>query len=135
MANNINLLRLYQQTFGYVALPFARSKVAAVVPEASAFAKIAAKDLGAVQRSMLGTPMFMPTTLDGIQLPNEPIVTIRGGKKVIETEFDGNDGSFKEIFTLRDYNIEIAGIAVSDNPDEYPTDIMRQIRELCEKRR
>jgi len=129
----INLLKLYQSTFGYVASPFKNGNVIANVPEASKFNSLAYPEYEIFRQSYLGTPFFMPTTIDNYQLPNEPIIEISGNKTIIQTAIDGMDGSFKELFSLDDYVITIKGIAVDDNnPDMYPEEQIRAIRDLYE---
>jgi hypothetical protein len=86
-------------------------------------------------RSTLGTPFFMPCKIDGFQLPNEPIVTLRSTKTIIETPIDGTDGTFKECYANGDYQITIKGIcALDEESDEYPDEQIRAIRKFWDKR-
>ncbi len=85
--------------------------------------------------SMLGTPYFMPLKLDGKQMPNEPIIELSGGKSIIKTPIDGNEGTFKESYSLGDYHITIRGICVNEGiTDEYPHRQVRMIRDIIEKK-
>ena len=84
--------------------------------------------------SILGTPIVMPLTLDGVRLPNEPLISITGKKRIITTPIDGHNGSFKEFFANDDYRIVIRGIAVNEEEEEYyPEKIVRELRKLAEK--
>lgn len=88
----------------------------------------------AVETGLLGTPILLPCKLDDVQLPNEPLITLSGSKRVVMTEVDGNDGTFKELYSRGDMEVLIQGIAVDDdNPDEYPENQVRAIRNLVEK--
>jgi len=91
----------------------------------------------------LNTPLLMPLSiqispkgepLEYYNLPNEPIVEIRSSKKIVETEIDGQDGVFKELYSLGDYIITIRGVAVNEDytKEEYPEDIVRKLREIYE---
>jgi hypothetical protein len=95
--------------------------------------------------SYLNTPIVMPLKLqisakgepvELFQLPNEPIVEIRSIKKIVETEIDGQDGSFKELYSLGDYAITIRGVAVDENYDneDYPEELVRKLRTINELR-
>jgi|ERR1017187_2546136 hypothetical protein len=84
--------------------------------------------------SELGTPYFMPCKLDDFQLPNEPLIEIRGMNNIIKTPIDGNEGTFKEKWSLGDYVVRIRGIAMLEtNSDAYPEAQIRAIRALIEK--
>lgn len=96
-----------------------------------------------VERSFLNTPILMPLKLqispkgeevEFFTLPNEPIVEIRSAKRIVETEIDGQDGSFKELYSLGDYQITIRGVAVDENYDNenYPEDLVRKLRTVYE---
>lgn len=91
---------------------------------------------------LLGTPLFMPTKIkakesdEWYQLPNTPLVEINGKKNIVKTPIDGNDGTFKQLWSLDDYEISIRGIAIDEeNQDEYPSEIMYNIRALFEERK
>jgi hypothetical protein len=131
--NRVNLLGLYQNTFGYIGVPFPNASVKAYLPNEDTVEVLKQAFNG---KSVLGTPIFMPITIDGYTLPNTPIVSIRGSKTIIETKIDNADGTFKEGFSLNDYEIMIQGIAIDENePDLYPEDQVREIRRLFEERR
>lgn len=97
-------------------------------------------------KSWLGTPIMQPLRMqytpkgqpvDYFLFPNEPIVEIQNQKRIVETEIDGNSGSFKEIYSQGDYSITIKGIAVNDDPndgEDYPEEIVRKFRTINELR-
>jgi purine-nucleoside phosphorylase len=83
-------------------------------------------------KSIMGTPIFMPFKIDDIWLPNEPLVTITGGKKIIRTVVAGLKGSVKEEICLNDYMVVIRGIIINNDSDDYPDEEVGEIRGLCE---
>lgn len=100
---------------------------------------------GSNEPSMLGAEIRMPTYLrvsgeEWYKLPNEPIISLIGGKEVVITTLNrgrnesGNlvRGSVKEEINLEDYTISIRGLAVNETEDYYPDADMRQIRRLTE---
>ena len=67
----------------------------------------------------------MPVELNGIEIPNA-VISIRGKKTIVETPMVGRKGTVKELISVDDYEIRIAGVALdNDFPD-------RQISELNE---
>ena len=138
---NLNLLEVYQRAFGYKGIPRIGLAQTAIVPESSALNDIeTVKDFSgdtdfSKQNSFLGTPYFMPCKIFGIQLPNEPVITIKGSKTIIETPIDGNEGTFKEHYALGDYGITIQGVCVlEENSDEYPEAQVRSLRRIIEEK-
>jgi hypothetical protein len=69
-----------------------------------------------VALSYLGTPLFFPMTIDGVLLPNAPLITVSGIKNVIKTPVASRDFTVKEIVSLDDYKINIKGIATNYDP-------------------
>lgn len=144
MNGNINILDLYKSAFGHVAYPYASKDVTERVPGASPYDMVTIPDNVAEVKSFFGTPIFMPCKmqiskrndeLEYFTLPNEPLIEISGSKKIVETDFDGNDGSFKELFAMKDYNVVIRGICVDENnPEEYPDEQVRKLRAIYELR-
>jgi hypothetical protein len=95
--------------------------------------------------SFLNTPIMMPVKIqispkgekvEYYQLPNEPIVEIRGSKKMVDTDIDGQDGTFTELYSLGDYEITIRGVAVDEKYDNenYPEEAIRKLRTIFEMR-
>jgi hypothetical protein len=135
----VNLLTLYKLAFGYVSSPHSKSGIAVSVPEASSFNP---DNLGTVEfkeySSVFGTPIFMPVVLEipGLKwrCPNEPVVTIDLNKRIIETEVDGQNGTFKEGYSLGDYEIRIDGIIVNelDAQERYPNEEVAKLRRIVE---
>lgn len=125
-----NLLDLYQKTFNYVGTPLLSANPQAYIPGNSLIWENNVEG----PTNLLGIPYFMPVELDGYYLPNEPIMQLTGGKRIIETPIDDTDGTFKEGFALDDYSIVIQGIAVDEQSGQYPWEIMRKIRSIFEKR-
>jgi hypothetical protein len=63
--------------------------------------------------SSLGTPLFFPMKIDGVQLPNAPLITVSAMKHVVKTPVAGRDFTVKEIVSLDDYKINLKGIATN----------------------
>lgn len=95
--------------------------------------------------SVLGTPLVMPVKINGYQLPNEPLVTITGSKKIVKTVLTGSSGegriqrrgTVKELISVNDYQIKISGRIVSEKADAsgYPVEELKQIMKLYEARK
>ena len=79
----------------------------------------------------LGKPIFMPVKLDGVDLPEAPIVTIQPGILVEKTTLAGGEfkGSVKQGIGLDDYIITIRGWVKSDD-NNYPEEKVRMIKDL-----
>jgi hypothetical protein len=93
--------------------------------------------------ALLNTPIMMPMKiqispkgepLEYFTFPNEPIVEIRGNKRIVKTPLDGQDGDFKELYSLGDYSVTIRGVAVDEKYDNenYPEDLVRKLRTVYE---
>lgn len=134
-SNNIrkvNLLGLYQNTFGYIGKPWPNANVKAYLPNGETLDALKRVFNG---RSIMGGSFFMPITIGDFELPNTPIVGLRGSKNIIEEVIDGSDGTFKEGFSLGDYEMTVKGILIDDqNPDEYPEEQVRALRAMYEER-
>jgi hypothetical protein len=84
--------------------------------------------------SVLGTPIFHPLTINGVELPNEPLITLQGRNEIIRTRISGNTqrGTVKELIGEDDYVISVKGFAVNMDSDDYPEEEMRKLRQLKE---
>lgn len=135
MADRIDLTALYQAAFGYQGRRyFVDTKKLSTDSGSDYELNDTRQSNPEGLKSLLGVSFFMPVYLDGYKLPNEPLVTVTGGNRIIRTDIDGNEGSFKERWCKDDYRITIRGIAINeDNFDVYPEEQLRQIRKLCEK--
>lgn len=142
---DLRILDLLRVTFGYKRLLYWP------VPNTTRWQKSKYNDLRAVDfkyentSSLLNTPIIMPLKLQispkGEQVeyftfPNEPIVEIRGVKDIVETKIDGQDGMFKQLYSLGDYQITIRGIALDESyeTEDYPEDVVRKLRTVWELR-
>ncbi len=83
-------------------------------------------------KSIFGTPIFMPLKIDDMWLPNEPLITLTGGKNIVRTVVTGLKGTVKEEINTDDYLIVIRGIITNDTSDDYPEAIVSQLRHICE---
>jgi hypothetical protein len=140
---NMRILDLLRVSFGYRRIYFPvmnKTKKGRV----SKYDGLKGVDFEVKDRSAyLNTPIMMPLKVqisakgepvEYYTFPNEPIVEIRGSKKIVETDIDGQDGTFKELYNLGDYQITIRGIAVDEDytREEYPEEIVRKLRTVYE---
>ena len=70
------------------------------------------------KRDAQGRWYFMPVELGGVELPNT-VISIRGKKTIVETAMVGRKGTVKELISVDDYEIRIAGVCLdTDFPDQ-----------------
>lgn len=141
---DLRILDLLRVSFGYKRLYYLPIVNRTPKGIKSKYEGLTAIDAKVEQRnSFLNTPIIFPLKmqisakgeeLEMWQLPNEPIVEIRGSKRIVETEIDGQDGTFKELYSLGDYQITIRGVAVDEKYDneDYPEDLVRKLRTIYE---
>lgn len=130
MANEFNIRDLVLKGGGYVGLPFPKLGLEELIPDP---AQIGNAILG---KNILGKPVFSVVTIDGVKLPNEPLVTITGKKTIVETVIIGSDrkGTVKEFISADDYAIKIEGVCIDPtNPKVYPKEQVQNIIDLAEK--
>jgi hypothetical protein len=129
MANEFNINKLIMTGHGYVGLPFPKLDLKGLIPDVNLLGK------AILGKNILGRPFFMDCVIDGVRLPNEPLITITGKKTIVETVVVGSDrkGTVKEFISAGDYNIKIEGICIEPNGKEYPTEQVESIVKLIEK--
>ncbi len=71
---------------------------------------------------------FMPVTINGVEIPNA-VISITGKKNIVETSMVGRKGSVKELISIDDYKITVAGF-IQSTDGTYPEAGITQIREL-----
>jgi len=137
----LDLNTLYKTAFGIRGLPFGQTKSTSIISADALDSKMIKSSYNATLRydsrlsrtTKIGTALFMPCMIGGVQLPNEPILTINIKKKVVETPLWGSKrrGTVKEIISTEDYMISIKGVAVNYNDSvNYPSDEVDQLNEL-----
>ena len=134
---NFALSDLYAAAFGYIAKPgYSNITGGAPTSQADAWAKLEKTVLRGGKEGLLGVPIAMPCRLGDVDLPNEPLISVNLSKHIVETAIDGQDGTFKELYSLGDYQVAIHGLAIDDeDPDNYPEEIVRELRRVCEERK
>lgn len=136
---SFNLREVYNQAFGpigFIEFPPYRVEGKVGMSRPEAYQPIPPIALRHGKEGLYGTVIQMPVTIGGVELPNAPLVEISGSKNIIATTIDGSDGTFKELFSLGDYEITIRGVAVDETDlENYPEDIMRQIRKVAESKK
>ena len=128
--------QVYSQAFGHVRLPYplllAESRELGISPVGTIKGLKGTFKL----RSTLNTEYALPTKLDGWQIPQEPVISISGGKNIIETQLNRGDRvqNVIEEVNLNNYSLRIRGIIINEEDfDQYPEEDVRRLREICEK--
>ncbi|WBO85230.1 DUF6046 domain-containing protein [Hymenobacter yonginensis] len=135
-----NPLDLYRKHFGFVGLPCPGTRAEQARVDILRSADIQKRDAATIARQSaapahyLGTPIFMPVTLDGFTLPFEPLVEISVSKSIVRTPLAGYDGTVKENMGLDDYAIAIRGVVLNEDSDDYPETQVLQLRNLFKKK-
>lgn len=139
--NERNPLDLYRKHFGsYVALPYPGTRAEKVRVDILQSADVQKRDAATLAQQTpapvfyMGTPIFMPVTLGGYQLPFEPLVEIGGSKSIVRTPLAGYNGTVKENMGLDDYAITIRGIVLNEYSDDYPEAEVLRLRALFERK-
>lgn len=117
--------QLYQMTWGYRGLPYPQGDLSSelnILP-------------GLSRKNALGREMFMPLTLGTWELPVEPIMSITGSKRIVETPLAGNTrrGNVLELINTESYLVRIRGMLINHTGTDYPENDVKQLFELYEK--
>ena len=128
MANEFNIRNLILQSHGYVGRSYPDLQNRTPIPESNIGKAVFAKDV-------LGRPMFMDFSIAGVQLPNEPLVTINTRKVIQETVLVSNKkrGTVKEFISAGDYQIKIEGVCIIPGQKNYPEEQVKSVIDLCER--
>lgn len=87
--------------------------------------------------SYLGTPVFSDLTLkateedDGLNVQTV-LFDVGQRKNIITTTVPGRSGTVKEYISDGDYDVQIAGLLVSEDMYSYPTDQVKTLRRLLQ---
>lgn len=85
--------------------------------------------------SMLGTPIVSDLILsygEQIFTFDVALIELTGRKNIVETTIQGRDGSVKEFIANADKAINIKAILYSEQPDNYPIELVRSFEELMQ---
>ncbi len=139
----MDILGVFRKVFGYRGVPsgingtlFGKSEASPSVPavDGTDFGLKVLESKKATIESILGTPIFQPLYIDNWLFPNEPLITITGAKKLIETASAGGVEEVIEHIATSHYQIRIQGLLVNMVSDDSPDDEIRKIRSLYEAR-
>lgn len=83
----------------------------------------------AMPNDALGRYWFLPTTIDGVVMPNS-VIRISCQKNVVVTPLVKRKGTVKELINIDDYNIRIMGFIIGD---EFPDDGMKLLADQWKK--
>ena len=130
-----DITSLYLRAFGHIGLPYAKLSAERKVTDAAAFDAEADNTPRAEESGLMGVPIHMPCKLGGYRLPNEPLIELSTQRRIVMTDIDGNDGSFKELYSNGDYQVTIRGVLINDDdPEAFPEDQVRELRNVLEER-
>ena len=82
----------------------------------------------------MGGKDLYPLKLDGWPLPDEPMVSIVGSSRIVETAINRRQGvaSVLEEIGMNAYKVKIQGKLYGDSPEEYPTTAVTLLRQKLE---
>lgn len=133
--NSYNLNELYKKAFGYVAPPFPLGGI----PDPKNLLPVRKLNGLFDTSTMLGAELRMPCAFripgeELWQLPNEPIISLRGKVDSRKTTLNRGKkhGTVKEIINLDDYVIKIQGIIYNEDEDDYPEEQVAMLRKHLE---
>lgn len=137
--NKFNLTELYQKVFGIKGIRFdlesgfnssdnnkGKSGFEFSLPELTKSKAL----------SYLGTPIneqiafSVPGSNTTYTFPDWPLIDIYVAKNIVTTPIKGRNGSVKEYINTGDYQINIRGIFINYESDEYPEEMVYQFHEL-----
>jgi hypothetical protein len=79
-----------------------------------------------------GVKLKLPNGFE-FQIPLEPIISIEGGKNIIETKV--NQGARRENvieeINLNNWRVLMRGLIISDAADEYPEELIKTLTDIC----
>lgn len=145
-----DLLSLARTVFGYTGIPLAKIETGIKMNEGSEFEEGAIRTFDAVSPSItsaLGTPIYQPlkmidpghpitgAKIEPYQFQNEPMITITGQKRLIETPSAGGTQEIIEHIATGHYELRIAGVLVNMETDDLPEADIRKMRSYYELRR
>lgn len=129
-ASNFNLSDMLMSVVGYKGLPYPSGFFPDLPPKyddasdyqytGDAASNKTSSALGSTLRKKdaQGRWYFMPIEINGVEIPNA-VISIKGKKTIVETTMVGRKGTVKELISVDDFDIEIAGVAMDkDFPDE-----------------
>ena len=130
-----DLSKVYSKAFGHVRAPYpvllAEGRELGISPVGTIKAL-----KGVFKMKSVINIYAMPTSIDGWQIPQEPIISIAGSKNIIETQLNRGDRTENVIeeVNLNNYEVRIRGIILNEQEfDEYPEVDVSRLREICEK--
>lgn len=129
------LPELYASTFGKIAIARLSdiANTEGVLKQQPKGTLIAADDKPGLRTSALGTAIYMPVQINGVWLPNEPLIEMSTSNAIISEPMAAGDSDFKEFMGQNDRQFRIYGFAVNeDEIDEYPETVVRQLRSLSD---
>ncbi len=77
---------------------------------------------------------FFPVEINGWEIPDEPLITVSGSNRIVETALNRGDrvANVIEQINLNSYQIRIKGTLYSDEEDVYPEELVTELKDLLE---
>jgi hypothetical protein len=137
----VNVINVLNKVFGARGLPFPQSpnqgegtKIAGEFGDALGKNQtqfgIKGTAIRKFDRRDLGSYVFLPATLSGVELPN-PVLIISGEKEIVETNIVNVGTVFEKVFT-KPYDISIICTLIGENKD-WPEGELIRMAELYKK--
>lgn len=122
-----NTDELFRAVFGYVALPYPLGNLGGN----SISGSLKSIKGGILNKNdVFGKPYFMPIRLNGVWLPNNPVMSLSREKRIVSTAISGKSGTQKELISADDYQIKIRGFAINFESNDYPYDDVESIKKI-----
>lgn len=83
------------------------------------------------KRDAQGRWYFMPVELGNVEIPNA-VISIRGKKTIVETAMVGRKGTVKELISVDDYEIRIAGVCLDTDFPERQINALKELYDINE---
>lgn len=136
VVNRFNLIQMYSKVFGIKGVRFAiptpnNDGYQGSIEYGSLDVPLPSK---AKAMSVLGTPIYEQIQLIGngrdFTFPDWPLIDIAASKNIVKTPVRGLNGTVKEFIAIDDYQINIRGILINYDSDQYPEDLVYELHEV-----
>lgn len=143
-----DILGLYRQLFGHVGIPLGRVTpiktgsgedyderyVGETGKAVEAWNGNTLTGYGNRLSDLRGQSFMMPLKLDGWVFPIEPLVSVTGKKDVVITKVTGLKMPVVEEVAMDSYQVNIKGVFINEDNDDYPYRDVRRLSYYLEKR-
>jgi len=135
--NSFNLIELYTKVFGIKGVRFAipaESESGGYGNTIDYNTSIVTLPRSTSPLSILGTPIYEQIQLISrgkeYLFPDWPLIDISAHKIIVKTAIKTKPGTVKEFISMDDYQVNIRGILVNYNSEDYPYDLVKDLHEV-----